>query len=122
MNPVKPKILYIDDEADLLDLASSFFEEENLYIDTCTHIQGALELVRKDNYDLIITDMRMPNGSGPELLHILRKEGKFQGKVILVTGNVDSFDSKDGTLCDLVLFKPLRFQELIDQVKLLLSL
>lgn len=118
----KPKILYVDDEADLLDLAASFFEEENIPIDTCTHIQGALDKVRKDSYDLIITDLRMPTGSGQELLNVIRKEGSFKGKVILVTGNIETVGTHENNSCDLVLFKPLRFQELIDRVKELLAL
>ncbi len=121
MSP-KTKILYIDDETDLLDLAASFFEEENIPIHTCTHLQGALEMVRSNDYDLIITDVRMPTGNGFELLSTIRKEGHFKGKVIMVTGNVDTVNDANTHGFDKVLFKPLRFQELIDQVKTLLKL
>lgn len=120
MNP-KPRVLYIDDEADLLDLAASFFEEENIPIDTCTHFQGALDLVRRNPYDLIITDLRFPTGNGFELLSTIRQEGLFKGKVVLVTGNIETLGSDQQDKCDLVLFKPLRFQELIDKVKELLG-
>jgi CheY-like chemotaxis protein len=121
MSP-KTRILYIDDEADLLDLAASFFEEENIPIHTCTHMQGALEMVRSNDYDLIITDVRMPTGNGFELLSAIRKEGRFSGKVIMVTGNVDTVSEAQAHGCDQVLFKPLRFQDLIDNVKTLLKL
>ncbi len=118
---IKPRILYIDDEADLLDLAVSFFEEENLPIHTSTNIQKALEMMKAHEYDLIITDVRMPRGTGFELLNKIRNEGHYKGKVILVTGNVDTIEENDKKKCDLVLFKPIRFQELIDKVKALLD-
>jgi DNA-binding NtrC family response regulator len=115
-----PRVLYIDNEADLLELATSFFDEENLPIHTSTNIQGALKMMRVHDYELIITDIRMPQGSGFELLTVLRSNG-FRGKVILVTGHIESIEAEDQKLCDLVLLKPMRFQELVDNVKLLLK-
>lgn len=117
-----PKILYIDDEADLLDLAASFFEEENLPIDTSTDFQDALDLIRKNDYDLIISDAKMPSGSGFELFSIVKSEGFFKGKFIMVTGNVESADQVLSHKLDLVLYKPIRFEELVQTVKNLLSI
>lgn len=117
----KPKILYIDDESDLLMLASSFFADESLPIETCSSMSEALHKIKEGTYDLIISDARMPSGTGQELLTKLRNENLYQGKFILVTGNLDHEDlNEEG--CDLVLFKPLRFQDLVDQAKKLLSL
>ncbi len=119
MDPT-PKILYIDDEADLLDLAVSFFEDENMMIDTCTNFQAALEMIKLKKYDLIISDERMPSGSGHELMAIIKSENIFQGKTIMVTGNIDSSGEQHDKGYDLILFKPLHFQELIDHVKKIL--
>lgn len=119
---LKPKVLYIDNEADLLDLATTFFEEENLPIHTSTNVQDALKMIRENDYDLIITDLRMPQGNGQELLEVIRHECSFRGKMILVTGNIGTGEMNEQGEWDLVLFKPLRFQDLIDQVKLLLKL
>lgn len=118
----QPKILYIDDEDDLLTLAASFFEDEALPIDTSTTFSDAVEKIKKGSYDLIISDARMPTGSGRELLNLIRKENIFNGKFILVTGNLDYQDDHEKNIYDLVLFKPLRFQDLVDQSKKLLSL
>lgn len=116
-----PRILYIDDECDLLSLATSFFEDESLPIDTCDTFTEALAKIRAGRYDLIISDARMPTGSGRELLNIIRSEKLHCGKFILVTGNLDFKDEKENNAYDLVLFKPLRFQELVDQAKKILS-
>lgn len=118
----QPKIIYIDDEADLLNLASSFFEDEAIPIETCESFHEALERIRQSSYDLIISDARMPTGSGRELLRIIRDEKLFSGKFILVTGNLDYKSESDKDAYDLVLFKPLRFQELVNHAKEMLKL
>lgn len=116
----QPKILYIDDESDLLNLASSFFEDEALPIDTCANFTDALLKIRNGSYDLIISDARMPTGSGKELLSIIKSEKLNCGKFILVTGNLDFQDENEKSHYDLILFKPLRFQELVDHAKKML--
>lgn len=118
----KLRILYVDDEMDLLNLASSFFEDENIPIDVCSDFSDALEMVRKNTYDLIISDGRMPSGSGKELFTILRTEKIHNGKFILVTGNLDFKNDDEKELFDLVMFKPLRFQDLVQEAKRILKL
>ena len=119
---MQPRILYIDDESDLLNLASSFFEDEDLPIETCSNFTEALIKIRTGSYDLIISDARMPSGSGKELLSIIKKEKLNCGKFILVTGNLDFHDESEKNDFDLILFKPLHFQELVDHAKKMLCL
>lgn len=116
-----PNILYIDDEEDLVMLASSFFEDENMPLETCTTFAEAMAKIRTKSYDLIISDSRMPTGSGKELFLKIKSENLFSGKFILVTGNIDSQEESEQNHYDLVLYKPLRFQELVDHVKRLLT-
>ena len=118
----RPKILYIDDEHDLLNLASSFFEDEAMPIDTCTDFSEALSKIRAGSYDLIISDARMPTGSGKELLSIIINEKLNCGKFILLTGNLDYRDENEQDNYDLILFKPLRLQELVDHAKKILCM
>lgn len=116
----QPRILYVDDEKDLLSIAQSFFEDEQLPIDTCSCFNEALVKIKSYSYDLIISDARLPAGSGKELLRRLRDE-KFQGKFIMVTGNLEH-EEEGRDDYDLILFKPLHFQELVLQAKRMLSL
>lgn len=114
-------ILYVDDEKDLLELACTFFEDENLNLETSHDYLQALELIRNKRYDLIITDVRMPAGSGPELIAKAREEGNFSGKFILVSGDLKSQEEATIARCDLMLSKPLDFFALIASVKELLQ-
>ena len=115
-------ILYIDDEEDLVSLASSFFEEEGIPIDSCTNFEVALTKIRSKKYDLIISDSRMPSGTGRQLVETIRREGIFDGKFMLLTGNLDFKLEEEKSLYDMVIYKPLRFMELIDKVKSMLSI
>lgn len=112
-------ILYVDDEKDLLELASTFFEDEKIPLDVASDFSQALELLRAKKYDLIIADIRMPSGSGIELVSRARAEFAFKGKFILVSGDIKPGDSYPG--CDLTMNKPLDFFLLIDSVKGLLQ-
>lgn len=116
----KMRILYIDDETDLLDLAASFFEDEGLPIETVSDFDEALKLIRANAYDVIISDAKMPSGSGFDLFKIIKTEGHFKGKSILVTGDLDNHTEANKHGFDLVIYKPIKFQELIDTVKSML--
>jgi two-component system response regulator PilR (NtrC family) len=117
----KERILYIDDEVDLLDLAQSFFEDENLPLKTCSDFHEAIDLIRNNHYDLIISDAKMPSGSGFEIFKIIKAEGIFKGKIILVTGNLETPPHSDKLGYDLVIYKPVKFQELIEKAKIFLG-
>jgi CheY-like chemotaxis protein len=114
-------ILYVDDERDLLELAATFFEDEKIPLDTAADINIAIELIRKKKYDLIISDIRMPSGSGIEMIARARAENLFSGKFILVSGDIKSQEEGKKAGCDLMLSKPLDFFALIDSVKELLQ-
>lgn len=114
------RILYIDDEEELLDLASCFFEDDDLPLETVSDFNAALELIRNNHYDLIISDAKMPSGSGFELLKIIRSEALFSGKIILVSGDLENKSECHQLGFDKVMYKPIVFQDLIQTVKELL--
>jgi DNA-binding response OmpR family regulator len=111
------KVLYLDDELDLLDLAAGFFEDEHIAVDTCSEFHEALDLVRANDYAVILSDAKMPSGSGHEFFRRLRRDHKYQGKLILVTGNLEPPGAQEATGYDLVIYKPIEFPELVETVK-----
>ncbi len=118
----RPRILYIDDEEDLLTLASSFFEDESLPIETATDFTEALNKIRAGYYDLIISDAYTPSGKVAELLSIIKAEQISVGKIILVTGSLDFQDENQEASFDLILYKPISFVDLLDRVKQILKI
>ncbi|MCB1978072.1 MAG: sigma-54 dependent transcriptional regulator [Burkholderiaceae bacterium] len=74
MNSQPASILVIDDEPDLRTLYELTLLREGYRIDTAGTVAQARELLAKQGYDVVITDMRLPDGFGMELLHDLRQQ------------------------------------------------
>ena len=85
---IKPKILYVDDESINLRLFKISFKE-NCDVTTSQSGEDGLKLLKNDNqYDIIISDQRMPGMSGTEFM-IEAKKILPQSKYILLTGYTD---------------------------------
>jgi two-component system, NtrC family, response regulator PilR len=63
-----PRILVVDDEAHLRELLEITLIKMGLEVDSAETLTIARTLLIKNNYDLILTDMRLPDGSGLELV------------------------------------------------------
>jgi DNA-binding NtrC family response regulator len=68
------KILVIDDEKSILDLLSVVFEKEGYKVETSLSATRAVELIGNDDFDMIISDIKMPKMSGMELLRYVREK------------------------------------------------
>lgn len=111
------QILYVDDEIDLLNLAQTFFEDEGITLDISSDIHAALIKIKSGQYSVIISDAKMPSGSGHELFRVLRSELNFQGKLFLVTGDLEKNSQGETPYYDEVIYKPIEFHYLVDEVR-----
>ncbi len=62
------RLLFVDDEANVLSALRRIFRRENYSIDSAMSGAEALQLLKEHSYQLIISDHRMPQMSGTELL------------------------------------------------------
>ncbi len=84
------KILIVDDEESLVELLTEFLNYEGLNnISTAKDGEKAINLIKKNQYNLIITDIRMPKVSGIELYRWLKSEKK-DVDVIFITAEISS--------------------------------
>jgi len=83
---MKKKLLLVDDEEFFLEgLRDGLKEFENIFTtDICFSVDEAKRLHKKNTYDLIVSDIRMPKKSGLDLFIYLRKK-KFKGGFIAMT-------------------------------------
>ncbi|MBP3838011.1 MAG: hybrid sensor histidine kinase/response regulator [Prevotella sp.] len=77
-------VLVIDDNDVVLGIMKKILTENNLYCDTCQTVEELLDKMRKLNYDLIITDLKMPEITGVELLKLLRSSSVGNSKQVPV--------------------------------------
>src|SRR5690349_14719258 len=87
----KPTVLVVDDEPDLLELVSLTLSRMSLDTRSAGDIGTAQKLLRNGTFDLCLTDMRLPDGDGLDLVGWIQ-ENKPQVPVAVITahGNVES--------------------------------
>ena len=108
----KGRILVVDDEEDILDTFSIVLEDEGYYVETSSDPVEALKLLREKDFDLVLSDMRMPKMTGEEFLEELRKFNSFTSFIIMTAyGTIDNAVScmKKGAFH--YLSKPLDFND-----------
>jgi two-component system response regulator PilR (NtrC family) len=64
-----PAVLVVDDEADLRELLALTLVRLGLDVDTADSVATARSRLAQQRYDLCLTDMRLPDGTGLELVH-----------------------------------------------------
>lgn len=78
------KILVVDDEKSILDLLSLVFTKEGYAVKTALSAVKAFELIEKEDFALIITDIKLPEKSGMDILKFV-KEKKPGIPVVMIT-------------------------------------
>ncbi|HQW72427.1 MAG: response regulator transcription factor [Saprospiraceae bacterium] len=111
------KILIIEDEAALAKSISDYLSEENYICEFAETFAMALEKVENYSYDCILLDLMLPDGSGMDILEMLKKQGKEEGLIIISAK--DALDDKIKALqigADDYLTKPFHLQELAARI------
>lgn len=85
---MKHKILIVDDEPDMLSTCKEAVSEENIIVALETDAEEALQKLRSENFDLLVTDVKMKKLDGIELLKRV-KDSDPELPVILMTGYPD---------------------------------
>lgn len=111
------KVLIVDDEAQIVDLLSSMLSGADHSATGVSNGEEALELIKKDSFDLIITDLGMPLVNGWQIAEAARQK-KPPVPVILLTGWGPDYDGKDlkARGVDAVLCKPFKFDTLLSTI------
>jgi CheY-like chemotaxis protein len=113
-NPAKVKnVLIIDDEPLITELLTSILERINIKSKVATYGQAGLELFDKENFDLVITDLGMPDISGWDVSRAV-KEKRPEVPVIIITGwglDPDPNKMKDSK-ADQIITKPFQIDQL----------
>ncbi|TLZ19155.1 MAG: sigma-54-dependent Fis family transcriptional regulator [Gammaproteobacteria bacterium] len=84
-------VLVVDDEPDLLELVGLTLSRMSLKTRTASDLQSARRLLKVERFDLCLTDMRLPDGDGLDLVAwIQENRADLPVAVITAHGNVES--------------------------------
>jgi len=87
----KPVVLIVDDEPDLLELVSLTLSRMSLDTRTAADVASAQRLLKTQSFDLCLTDMRLPDGDGLDLVSWIQEHRRGTPvAVITAHGNVES--------------------------------
>ncbi|MGA9388760.1 MAG: PAS domain S-box protein, partial [Candidatus Bathyarchaeia archaeon] len=77
LNEKRPmRVLHVDDELDFLKVAKQCLEIEGQFqVDTARSVEEAMEKMKGESYDAVVSDFQMPGKDGLELLKELRQSG-----------------------------------------------
>ena len=88
------RILVVDDELDILEWLSSYLSYLGYAHQTAGDGETAVELLARDRYSIVLTDVIMPGMSGMELLAAIRRDFRHTD-VIVMTGVVERYSYYD---------------------------
>ncbi len=83
--PIRPHILILEDEVNLAKGLSTVMEEEGYEVDLAETGQAALEKFQREDFDLLVADLRLPDMDGMEVIYQIR-EKKPRTNVVIITG------------------------------------
>ncbi|ANH82653.1 DNA-binding response regulator [Niabella ginsenosidivorans] len=107
------KVLIIEDEASLSKSIATYLRQESYSVETASTYADALQKVDQFDYDCILLDIMLPDGSGLKILRTLKQDKRIDG--IIIISAKDSIDDKIAGLqsgADDYLAKPFYLPEL----------
>lgn len=107
------RIMVIDDEKIVGDMAKLSLEQDGFVVETFLNAEPALERLKKENFDVVVTDLKMKGIDGMEVLRTVKRQ--YPGtKVIMITAfaNLDAaIEALRGDVHDFFP-KPVKIKEL----------
>ena len=117
-NEAYHEVIAIDNDAVLLPMLKEMYAQEGIHCDTCTDAAELIELIRKKEYSLLLTDLNMPDINGFELLELLRTSNVGNSRDIPVVVTTASGSCSKEELMDRgftgCLLKPFSISELME--------
>lgn len=110
-------VIMLDDNDILLSMARDMYAHYGIHCEICNNTGDLMEAIRTNDYDLLITDLKMPETNGYEVLELLRSSDIGNSKTIPVVVATASGSCTEEELLSqgfsACLFKPFDLSELM---------
>ncbi len=122
MHGAQKRILWVDDEVEMFEPHLLFLRQRGYAVDAVTNGDDALELARRQTYDLVLLDEQMPGRRGLEVLPQLR-DAEPQARFVMVTKSEEDRTMTEaiGRRVDDYLVKPTSPRQVLSAVARLLE-
>ena len=111
-------VIAIDNDEVLLLMLKEMYAQEGVHCETCTDAAELMEMIRRKEYSLLLTDLNMPEINGFELLELLRTSNVGNSKTIPVVVTTASGSCSKEELVERgfsgCLLKPFSISELME--------
>jgi two-component system response regulator HydG len=116
------QILLVEDDDDLRDLMQTFLRYNGYSITEACDCHTALDLLQRQNFDLVLLDINLPDGKGFRVAEVIR-ENHLTCKVIVVTGTAGIENALQGAAFGVhdYISKPFKPQFLLRSIEHALS-
>jgi DNA-binding response OmpR family regulator len=124
MIDTKPRILCVDDEPNVLKFLEAVFVPNGYEVTKAENGEEALEKIKKERIDLILSDVTMPQMDGFELCRKIKEDERYRGiPVVMITGLTAKADRVKGIEAGAADFisKPIDAAEVLARVRMLLK-
>jgi len=90
------RVLLVDDENYILEVMSEVLQGEGCSVDRAQGGFEAIEKISATDYDLVVSDIKMPNGDGRHLYRHLKHDNPVMAKrLVFITGDVNSLNTME---------------------------
>ena len=116
------RVLIAEDSSVIQNLAKKILEFQNFEITAVKNGEQVMQLLDKEDFDILLLDINMPIMDGMECVKAIRElsdKAKANIPVVAITGNAKNYsetDFKEAGFND-ALMKPLNFDKLVEVVK-----
>src|SRR5688572_20235217 len=113
-------ILLVDDHADSLDLLARLLRRCGHRVETARRVDEAVRAVTRERFDILVSDIGLPDGCGTEVMRVMKAEQGAPG--IALTGHGDDHYVKACAEAGFAvrLLKPVVFKQLVEAMETVL--
>ena len=113
-------ILVVDDEEEICNILDKFFSRVGHMVKAVSSGAEAIELAKREDFDLVICDLTMPGVTGYDVIKALNELDKVP-KIGISTGSIEDYSSAEvnALKADFIINKPFRLLELANKINVL---
>jgi DNA-binding response OmpR family regulator len=117
-HPVSHKVLLVDDDAAVREMMTLTLEHKGFAVVAAANVTEALKLITTETFDVLITDLHMPNASDGFAVITAMRHIQPKALTLLVSGYPDVKSAMDAILleADEIIVKPFETKKLADLV------